>query len=96
VAVLAAESALSLGQIEEALRWAREALAIAAVDSLTVSRSGAVGEARLIEAEALLASGDSAAGRAAAAEALAALRFGAGAEHPRTRQAEGLAAAIER
>ncbi len=96
VVLLAAESALSLGQIEEALRLAREARAIAAVDSLTVSRSGAVGEARLIEAEALLASGDSAAGRAAAAEALAALRFGAGAGHPRTRQAEGLAAAIER
>jgi tetratricopeptide (TPR) repeat protein len=96
VVLLAAESALSLGQIEEALRLAREARAIAALDSLTFSRSAAVGEARLIEAQALLAGGDSAAGRAAAAEALAALRFGAGPEHPRTRQAEKLVAAVQR
>jgi tetratricopeptide (TPR) repeat protein len=94
VVLLVAECAIALGQPQEALALAREARAIAAVDSLADSRSAGIGEARLIEARALLAGGDSAAARTAAAGALVALRFGASAEHPRTRRAEALAALL--
>ena len=94
VVLLAAECAAALGQVQQALTLAREARAIAAVDSLADSRSAGVGEARLIEARAMLAGGDTAAARGALARALVALRFGAGAEHPRTRQADALAALL--
>ena len=94
VVTLAAETALSLGGIDEALKFAREARETAAVDSLADTRSAYVGEARLIEGRALLAQGDTAAARAALEKALPGLRTGAGEEHPRTRQAERLLAAI--
>jgi serine/threonine-protein kinase len=91
VALLAAESALALGDVEEALDLAGEALAIAAIDSLSESRSAGVGEARLIQARALLAKGDSLGARTHVTRAVTALRFGAGPEHRRTREAEALA-----
>jgi len=56
---------------------------MAVVDSLADLRSAYVGEARLIEARALLAGADTAGARAAIGRALPALRYGAGAEHPR-------------
>ena len=90
VVLLTAECAVALGQVQEALALAREARAIAAVDALADARSAAVGDARLVEARALLAGGDSVGARAALDRALPALRFGAGADHPRTRQAEAL------
>lgn len=90
VAVLAGECALALGETREALQLAREALAIASVDSLSEVRSAHVGEARLLGARVLLASGDSNAARELASRALTALRFGAGPEHARTREAEAL------
>ncbi|HET6578284.1 MAG TPA: protein kinase [Gemmatimonadales bacterium] len=96
VVVLAAESSLLAGRPREALALARQARAIAAVDSLADWRSGAVGEADLIEGRALLVIGDSAAARRSVAHARAALRAGAGPGHPRTLQAEALAAAFER
>ncbi|HEX6536097.1 MAG TPA: serine/threonine-protein kinase [Gemmatimonadaceae bacterium] len=94
--MLAAEAALWLGRPADALRFARDARRASALDSLTDTRSAYVGEARLIEARALLASGDTSAARASAERALAALRFGAGEAHPRTREAEGLVAALGR
>jgi tetratricopeptide (TPR) repeat protein len=96
VLLLLAGVDLELGRADEALELARQAAAIARLDSLTEIRSAALGEARLLEARALLARGDTAAGRLALEHARAALRFGAGAEHPRTRDAEGLAALLVR
>jgi tetratricopeptide (TPR) repeat protein len=90
VVLLVGECTLALGQEREALEWARQALAIAAVDSLAHARSAAVGEARLLEARALLESGDSNGARAAAHRAWSALRVGAGPQHPQTRAAETL------
>lgn len=91
--ILAAESALSLGQPADALRYARDARATATVDSLAETRSAYVGEASLVEARALRALGDSSGARTALGRAVVALRAGAGTEHPRTREAERLASA---
>jgi hypothetical protein len=55
-----------------------------------------VGEARLAEARALLATGDSSAARTTLARSVVALRNGAGAVHPLTREAETLLASLGR
>ncbi|HET8655103.1 MAG TPA: serine/threonine-protein kinase [Longimicrobiaceae bacterium] len=94
VLVRAAEAALDARAPARALEYARAAHGIATADSLTETRSAYVGEARLLEARALLASGDTAAARTAAGLALAGLRYGAGADHPRTRQAAALLATL--
>jgi hypothetical protein len=94
--MLAAETALGLGKPEEALGYARAARETATLDSLTETQSAWVGEARLFEARALLASGDSAGARRASALALEGLRSGAGIEHPRTREAARLLATLAR
>jgi hypothetical protein len=85
---------LALGEPAEALKLAREARATASVDSLAEFRSARVGEARLIEARALLASGDSAGGRASIERAVVALATGAGMKHPLTGEARALAATL--
>jgi serine/threonine-protein kinase len=90
VVILAAETGLVLGRVDEALGLARDAEATAMVDSLAETRSAYVGEARVIEGRALLAKRDTSGARAALEKALPALRLGAGAEHPRTREAEML------
>ena len=95
IAILVAETALSLGRPDTALRFSREAHRIAAVDSLSETRSARVGEARLIEGRALLATGDTAEGRKVLRQALVALRFGAGNDHERTRQASRWLAVAE-
>jgi tetratricopeptide (TPR) repeat protein len=87
---------LALGQPTEALKLARAARDTASVDSLAEFRSARVGEARLIEAHALLASGDSAGARDSAERAAVALVTGAGEQHPLTREAQALAAALRR
>ncbi len=79
-----------------ALKLAGDARQLATVDSLADVRSAFVGEARLLEARALLASNDTMAARASIDRALPALRAGAGAAHHRTREAEALAAALGR
>jgi eukaryotic-like serine/threonine-protein kinase len=94
-AVLAAESALPLGDPATALELAREVIQGAAVDSLAHTTSFWVGEGRLIEGRALLARGDTTAGRRALEQALAALRAGGGPSHPRFREAERRLAALE-
>jgi tetratricopeptide (TPR) repeat protein len=95
VVLLAAECDLVMGRAPEAVKWAREALAIALVDSLAERESAAVGAARLVEAKALLATGDSAGGRVAAERARVALRVGAGPAHELTQQAEALVMELE-
>lgn len=92
--ILAAETALTLGRPADALRFARDASRASTRDPLSSVRSAYVGEARLVEARALLARGDTSAARASAERALVALRFGAGEAHPRTRAAEKLVAAL--
>lgn len=94
VVILAAETALALGQVDTALAYARQARAIATLDSLTETRSARVGEARLIEARSLLARGDTSGGQGALDMALPALRNGAGDGHPRTREAQELLQAL--
>ena len=92
--ILAAETALALRHPAEALRYARDARAVVTLDSLTETRSAYVGEARLVEARALLASGDSAGARSTLARSVEALRTGAGPAHPLTREAERLLATL--
>jgi hypothetical protein len=94
--ITAAETGLALGHPAEALGYVRDVHAKAAVDSLAETRSAYVGEARLIEARALLASGDTSKARASIALSVIALRNGAGAAHPRTREAELVSAALQR
>jgi hypothetical protein len=88
--ILAAEAALALGDPRKALEYAGAARRLADVDSLTATRSAYVGEAALLEARALLHAGDTAAARNRARAAATALTYGAGAGHPRAREAAGL------
>jgi tetratricopeptide (TPR) repeat protein len=90
--LLAAGTALELAQPAEALRYALAADSLAAEDSVAVTHSAYVGEARLLEAHALLSAGDSAGARAAIDPAVVALTAGAGADHPLTLQADSLRA----
>jgi hypothetical protein len=92
--MLAGNTALALGNPDEALDYARAARDRAAVDSLTLTRSAFIGEAELIETRAMLAKGDSAQARAIIPRATVALRYGAGSSHPLTRDAEQLLAAL--
>lgn len=87
---LTAETALSLGKTADALKYARTADSIAAEDSVAVTHSGFVGEARLLEARALLAGGDTTLARDRVGSATIALTAGFGPKHPLTLQAESL------
>lgn len=94
--ILAAEAALASGKPGNALHFARDARSLATRDSLTETRSAYVGEARLVEARALLAGGDTAAARTTLDQAVVGLRTGAGDGHPRTREAAALLASLSR
>ncbi len=92
--VFAAELALSNGDPRSAATLARDAREVATGDSLTLRRSAFVGEAQLVEGRALLASGDTAGARSVLEQASAGLETGAGADHPRTREARTLLATV--
>ena len=92
--ILAAETALATHRAADALAFARDARSIAARDSLAETHSAYVGEARLMEARALLAGGDTVGARVTLDRAVVALRNGAGSEHPRTREAEAMQASL--
>ena len=92
--ILAAETALDLGDANGALRYARSARETATSDSLSTRRSALVGEARLLEGRAQLVLGDTSAARGSIELALEALRYGAGANHPRTMEAGELLARL--
>jgi serine/threonine-protein kinase len=96
ILIYAAESALAAQDPKVALEYAQAARGIAFSDSLSETRSAYVGEARLLEGRAQLALGDSAAARATITAALNALRAGAGADHPRAREAEKVLAGLPR
>jgi serine/threonine-protein kinase len=91
---LAARASLEAGQPDSALSFARAADSLAAEDSLTLTRSAFVGEARLLEARALVARGDSTGARRIIGPALTALGAGAGRDHPLTREAMALQQAL--
>ena len=90
VVLLVGQTALDLGQPAIALEYARAVAASAAIDSLAETRSAWVGQARLLEARALFATGDTVAARRAASAAARALTVGAGAGHPLTLEAHAL------
>jgi len=87
VVLMAAETALMMGNADSARALALQAHDIAAVDSLTEVQSARVGEANLLGGQALLAEGDTAAARTALQHALIALQHGAGPDYPKTRLA---------
>jgi hypothetical protein len=92
--ILAAETALALGDAKAASGFARSARETATSDSLSLRRSAFVGEARLMEGRAQLALGDTLAARASIELAQEELSVGAGAGHPRAVEAAKLLAAI--
>jgi ATP/maltotriose-dependent transcriptional regulator MalT len=92
--ILAAELALATGQTKEAGRFAGDARTLATRDSVTETRSAFVGEGRLVEARVQLASGDTVGARATLTKAASALESGAGADHPRTKEANALLARL--
>jgi serine/threonine-protein kinase len=96
IVLAAARSALALGDLPQALALAREARAMAALDSLSETRSAFVGEAQVIEARALLASGDTLGARGQLEGAVVALRNGAGPLHPSSREAAEMLEQIRR
>jgi hypothetical protein len=92
--LLASEAALATHRNQAALTLARDARTIAMLDSLADTRSAYVGEARLAEGRALLASGDTTGARGALDRGIAALAAGAGPAHPAIRDAQALLAKI--
>jgi len=92
--VLAAEAALGTHQPAAALRYARDARDVSALDSATVPSDAFVGEAQLVEARALLATGDTASARLALDSAVAELHAGAGDAQARSVEAARLRAAL--
>ncbi|HEX6807602.1 MAG TPA: serine/threonine-protein kinase [Gemmatimonadaceae bacterium] len=92
--VFAAEAALGARQPAAALRYARDARDVSALDSATVLLDAFVGEAQLVEARALLATGDTASARQALDSAVAELRAGAGDAQPRSVEAARLLARL--
>ncbi|MEP6574708.1 MAG: serine/threonine-protein kinase, partial [Gemmatimonadota bacterium] len=92
ILVSAATAALAIDEPQRALGFARSAHALAVLDSLTTTRSGFVGEASLLEGQALLALHDTTAALAAFRAALAPLNQGFGPEDSRTHQARALLA----
>ena len=90
VLLAAADIALRLGDPARAIELAGGARKMATLDSLAETRSGYVGEARLLEARALMLQGDSSRARVVLAQALPALAFGYGPKHPRMMDGEEL------
>ena len=95
VVLLVGRTALDLGDPAVTLRYARAAEATATVDSLTATQSAWVGHAQLLEARALLATGDTAGARHTVTAATRALTAGAGADHPLTAEARALLASLK-
>jgi hypothetical protein len=94
--MLASTAALGAHRVDSALALAREARALARLDSLADARSAYVGEARLAEGHALLAGGDTVGARTSLERGLVALRSGGGPEHPSTRETEALLSTMQR
>ncbi len=94
--VLAARAALQTGDARAALEYMSEAHKTAALDSLAAMHGSWAGEADLVAGKAQLVLGDTAAALRSFTTAATALRDGAGAAHPRAREAEALRARLVR
>lgn len=94
IAMLAGDLALQLGWPDSALRYSRILDSTSNWDSLTYTRSGWVGAAKLLEARARLAEGDTAHARTLATSARVALAVGFGPDHPITRTADSVLARL--
>ncbi len=92
--VLASQAALGSRQPAAALRYARDARDVSSLDPATVPHDAFVGEARVAEARALLATGDTTSAKAALDSAVAELAAGAGARQPSAVEAARLVAAL--
>ena len=90
----AAEWRLARGEWGAADSLASQARAYAGVDSLAYTRSGHVGRAEFIRAQALLGRAERSGARQAVQRAVMGLTSGYGADHPRTRAAQGLVAEL--
>ncbi len=90
VAIMAAETALLMGNLDSALALAKGAHDLAALDSLTEVRSSRVGEANLIIGRVMLAGGDTTGARRMLQQALTALTIGSGPDFARTLEARML------
>ncbi len=88
--ITAGQWRLAAGDPIAADSLARGAVAAAAVDSLSLTRSGLVGRAELVSAHAMIAAKNLPAARAAAGRAVVALGNGLGPDSPWTRQAQAL------
>jgi hypothetical protein len=94
VVLLAGQTALATGKIDDALRFARESFEIAKVDALAETHSAHVGEALLLEGRALLARGDTRGAGSSLGQAALALRNGAGPQHASTLEAKRLLSSL--
>jgi hypothetical protein len=91
----AARSLLDAGDYADAERYAGDLVALARLDSLTLTRSGRVGSGLLLQARAERGQGHDDRARALVLQAVAPLAFGLGPEHPLTRQARALADSLK-
>ena len=92
----AAEALIVTGKFAEALPYAEHLERLGTRDSLAVTRSGVVGRAFLLQAQAKLGMKDSTRARELVARAIEPLRFGYGESHALTRDAIALREALSR
>jgi tetratricopeptide (TPR) repeat protein len=90
----AADALIATGKFAEALPYAEHLERLGTRDSLTLQRSGVVGRALLLQAQAKLAMRDSSSARGLIDRAIEPLTFGYGASHALTRQAAALRASL--
>ena len=86
----AADALIATGRFAEALSYAEHLQRLGTRDSLAVGRSGVVGRAFLLQAQAKLGLRDTTAARSLVARAIEPLKFGYGDTHALTREAVGL------
>jgi hypothetical protein len=81
---------LDAGEYGDAARYAADVVGLTRLDSLTLRRSGRVGEGLLLQARAERGQRHDDRARELAVQAIAPLTFGLGADHPLTRRAAAL------
>jgi hypothetical protein len=92
----AAEALIGVGRYAEALPYAEHLERLSTRDSLTLSRSGAVGRAFLLQSRARLGLADTVKARDLVARSVEPLNFGYGEGHRLTREAMALRDALQR
>jgi serine/threonine protein kinase/tetratricopeptide (TPR) repeat protein len=90
----AAQALIATGKFADALPYAEHLERLGTRDSLTAKRSGVVGRALLLQAQAKVGMGDTVSARNLVARAIEPLTFGYGEAHALTRQAVSLRATL--